>query len=64
PLRFVLENCVIEEGEPETLRRCKDNGTEGRNGMECGICVKNYNDVRTGDVIEVFEIIEIQRTIA
>ncbi|WP_432214838.1 hypothetical protein, partial [Salmonella enterica] len=37
---------------------------EVRNGMECGIGVKNYNDVRTGDVIEVFEIIEIQRTIA
>ena len=42
----------------------KDDVSEVRNGMECGIGVKNYNDVRTGDVIEVFEIIEIQRTIA
>ncbi len=42
----------------------KDDVNEVRNGMECGIGVKNYNDVRVGDMIEVFEIIEIQRTIA
>ena len=41
-----------------------DDVNEVRNGMECGIGVKNYNDVRVGDMIEVFEIIEIQRTIA
>ncbi len=64
PFRVLRDNLVIYEGELESLRRFKDDVNEVRNGMECGIGVKNYNDVRTGDVIEVFEIIEIQRTIA
>ena len=55
---------VCEEEKKPTLRRFKDDVNEVRNGMECGIGVKNYNDVRVGDMIEVFEIIEIQRTIA
>ncbi|QHB31213.1 translation initiation factor IF-2 [Yersinia canariae] len=64
PIRVLRDNVVIYEGELESLRRFKDDVNEVRNGMECGIGVKNYNDVRTGDVIEVFEIIEIKRTIA
>ncbi|WP_159566049.1 translation initiation factor IF-2 [Budvicia diplopodorum] len=64
PIRVLRENVVIYEGELESLRRFKDDASEVRNGMECGIGVKNYNDVRVGDVIEVFEIIEIKRTIA
>ncbi|MDU6410963.1 MAG: translation initiation factor IF-2 [Yersiniaceae bacterium] len=64
PIRVLRENVVIYEGELESLRRFKDDVSEVRNGMECGIGVKNYNDVRTGDMIEVFETIEIQRTIA
>ncbi|GAA3587004.1 translation initiation factor IF-2 [Gibbsiella greigii] len=64
PIRVLRENVVIYEGELESLRRFKDDVNEVRNGMECGIGVKNYNDVRTGDMIEVFEVIEIQRTIA
>ncbi|MGL9722475.1 translation initiation factor IF-2 [Sodalis sp. (in: enterobacteria)] len=63
-IRVLRENVVIYEGELESLRRFKDDVSEVRNGMECGIGVKNYNDVRSGDVIEVFETIEIQRTIA
>lgn len=63
PIRVLRDNVVIYEGELESLRRFKDDVSEVRNGMECGIGVKNYNDVRTGDVIEVFEIIEIKRTI-
>ncbi|GAA3913355.1 translation initiation factor IF-2 [Gibbsiella dentisursi] len=63
PIRVLRENVVIYEGELESLRRFKDDVNEVRNGMECGIGVKNYNDVRTGDMIEVFEVIEIQRTI-
>ncbi|MGY5955268.1 translation initiation factor IF-2 [Kosakonia sp. BK9b] len=63
PIRVLRDNVVIYEGELESLRRFKDDVNEVRNGMECGIGVKNYNDVRTGDMIEVFEIIEIQRTI-
>ena len=63
PIRVLRDNVVIYEGELESLRRFKDDVNEVRNGMECGIGVKNYNDVRTGDMIEVFEVIEIQRTI-
>ncbi|QTF09987.1 translation initiation factor IF-2 [Brenneria izadpanahii] len=63
-IRVLRDNVVIYEGELESLRRFKDDVNEVRSGMECGIGVKNYNDVRAGDVIEVFETIEIKRTIA
>ncbi len=63
PIRVLRDNIVIYEGELESLRRFKDDVNEVRNGMECGVGVKNYNDVRPGDMIEVFEIIEIKRTI-
>lgn len=63
PIRVLRDNVVIYEGELESLRRFKDDVNEVRNGMECGIGVKNYNDVRTGDMIEVFEVIEVKRTI-
>lgn len=63
PIRILRDNVVIYEGELESLRRFKDDVNEVRNGMECGIGVRNYNDVRIGDVIEVFETIEIKRTI-
>ncbi|KAE9527450.1 translation initiation factor IF-2 [Testudinibacter aquarius] len=63
PIRVLRDNVVIYEGELESLRRFKDDVNEVRNGMECGIGVKNYNDVRVGDQIEVFETIEIKRTI-
>ncbi|WP_122036673.1 translation initiation factor IF-2 [Aliivibrio sp. EL58] len=63
PIRVLRDNIVIYEGELESLRRFKDDVAEVKNGYECGIGVKNYNDVRAGDQIEVFEIIEIQRTL-
>ncbi|AWX15166.1 translation initiation factor IF-2 [Mergibacter septicus] len=63
PIRVLRDNVVIYEGELESLRRFKDDVNEVRNGMECGIGVKNYNDVRVGDQIEVFETVEVKRTI-
>ena len=63
PISVLRDNVVIYEGELESLRRFKDDVAEVRNGMECGIGVKNYNDVRPGDMIEVFQVIEVQRTI-
>ncbi|ALO35037.1 translation initiation factor IF-2 [Colwellia sp. MT41] len=63
PIRVLRENVVIYEGELESLRRFKDDVQEVRNGTECGIGVKNYNDVRVGDQIEVFETIEVKRTL-
>ncbi|WP_265499006.1 MULTISPECIES: EF-Tu/IF-2/RF-3 family GTPase, partial [Enterobacterales] len=62
-IRVLRDNVVIYEGELESLRRFKDDVNEVRNGYECGIAVKNYNDVREGDQIEVYETIEIQRTL-
>jgi len=63
PIRVLRDNVVIYEGELESLRRFKDDVPEVRKGTECGIGVKNYNDVRVGDQIEVFETVEIKRTL-
>ncbi len=63
PIRVLRDNVVIYEGELESLRRFKDAVEEVRMGTECGIAVKNYNDVRPGDQIEVFERIEVARTL-
>lgn len=61
PIRVLRENVVIYEGVLESLRRFKDDVAEVRAGMECGIGVKNYNDVRVGDQIEVFEKVAVAR---
>lgn len=63
PIRVLRDNVVIYEGELESLRRFKEDVNEVRNGMECGIGVKNYNDVKAKDQIEVFERIEVARTL-
>lgn len=62
PIRVLRDNVVIYEGTLESLRRFKDDVLEVRQGIECGIGVKNYNDVKIGDLIEVFETIEVKRT--
>ena len=63
PIRVLRDNTVIFEGELESLRRFKENVDEVRNGNECGIGVKAYNDIKPGDQIECFERIEVQRTL-
>ena len=63
PIRVLRDNIVIYEGELESLRRFKDDVQDVRMGIECGIGVKNYNDVRVGDQIEVFETVEIKRSL-
>ncbi|OLS62480.1 translation initiation factor IF-2 [Pseudomonas putida] len=63
PIRVLREDVVIFEGELESLRRFKDDASEVRNGMECGIGVKSYNDVKIGDKIEVFEKVQVARTL-
>jgi len=63
PIRVLRDNTVIFQGELESLRRFKENVDEVRNGMECGIGVKQYNDVKAGDQIECFERIEVARTL-
>ena len=63
PIRVLREDVVIFEGELESLRRFKDDVAEVRNGMECGIAVKSYNDVKVGDKIEVFEKVQVARSL-
>jgi translation initiation factor IF-2 len=63
PIRVLRDSVVVYEGELESLRRFKDDVGEVRSGTECGIGVKNYNDVKAGDQIEVFERIEVARSI-
>lgn len=63
PIRVLRDNVVIYEGELESLRRFKDDVKEVRQGMECGIGVKDYNDVKVGDQIEVFKRYEVKRTL-
>ncbi len=62
-IRVLRDNVVIYEGELESLRRFKDDVNEVRNGTECGIGVKNYTDVKSGDKIEVFDVREVARKI-
>tara|TARA_R110002110_G_scaffold147129_1_gene337296 strand:- start:112214 stop:114718 length:2505 start_codon:yes stop_codon:yes gene_type:complete len=63
PIRVLRDDVVIYEGELESLRRFKDEANEVRNGMECGIGVKNYTDVKVGDKIEVYETKEVARSL-
>ena len=63
PIRVLREDIVIYEGELESLRRFKDDMSEVRAGMECGIGVKSYNDVKVGDKIEVFEKVQVARSL-
>ncbi|WWF45017.1 translation initiation factor IF-2 [Pseudomonas trivialis] len=63
PIRVLREDIVIFEGELESLRRFKDDASEVRAGMECGIGVKSYNDVKPGDKIEVYEKVQVARSL-
>ena len=63
PIRVLRDQIVIYEGELESLRRFKEDVSDVKMGMECGIGVRNYNDVKSGDQIEVFERVHIQRSV-
>lgn len=63
PIRVLRDDIVIFEGELESLRRFKDDAADVRAGMECGIGVKSYNDVKVGDKIEVFEKVQVARSL-
>lgn len=63
PIRVLRDNVVIYEGELESLRRFKDDVNEVKSGMECGIGVKNYNDVKAGDQIEIYERVQVKRSL-
>ncbi len=63
PIRILRDNVVMHEGEIHSLRRFKEDATEVRNGMECGIGIKNYTNIRVGDLIEVYERTSVARSI-
>lgn len=63
PVRVLRDDVVIFQGELNSLRRFKDDVQEVRNGMECGMGVKDYNDIKVGDKIEVYEIKQVQRSL-
>jgi translation initiation factor IF-2 len=64
PIRVLRDDVVIFEGELESLRRFKEDANEVKAGLECGIGVKSYNDVKVGDQIEVYERVEVARKFA
>ena len=63
PIRVLRDNTVIYEGELESLRRFKEDVKEVKSGTECGIGVKDYNDIKAGDQIEVYKRTEIKRSV-
>ena len=62
-VRVLRENVVIHTGELDTLKRFKDDAREVKAGFECGLSLKNYNDIQVGDQLEVFEVVEVARTL-
>jgi translation initiation factor IF-2 len=63
-VRLLRDDVVIHEGMLKTLKRFKDEVKEVKEGMECGMAFENYDDIKNGDIIECFEIIEEQRELA
>ncbi|MEN8664650.1 MAG: EF-Tu/IF-2/RF-3 family GTPase, partial [Polycyclovorans sp.] len=63
PIRVLRDNTVIYEGTLESLRRFKDDVNKVEAGTECGIGVKDYNDVKVGDQIECFQRFEVKRSV-
>jgi translation initiation factor IF-2 len=62
-VRLLRNNVVIHTGELESLKRFKDDAREVKEGFECGLNLKNFNDIIEGDLLEVFEIQEVARTL-
>ena len=62
-MRLLRDNVVIFTGELDSLKRFKDDAKEVKEGFECGLNLKNYNDIEVGDMLEFFEIKEVARTL-
>jgi translation initiation factor IF-2 len=62
-VRLLRNNIVVWTGEIDSLKRFKDDAKEVRAGLECGLSLKNYNDIQVGDTLEVFEVQEVARTL-
>ena len=62
-VRLLRDSVVLHEGELDSLKRFKDDAREVKAGFECGLSLKNFNDIKEGDQIEVFEVVEVARTL-
>ena len=62
-IRLLRDNVVIHEGELDSLKRFKDDVREVKAGFECGLSLKGYNDIKVGDQLEVYEVVEVARTL-
>ena len=62
-VRVLRDNVVVHDGELDSLKRFKDDVREVKGGFECGLSIKNWNDVQKGDQLEVYEIVEVSRTL-
>jgi translation initiation factor IF-2 len=62
-VRLLRDNVVIHTGELDSLKRFKDDVREVKGGFECGLSLKNYDDIKEGDQLEAFEIVEVSRTL-
>ena len=63
-MRLLRDNVVVHDGELDSLKRFKDDVREVKAGFECGLSLKNYNDVQKGDQLEVYEIVEVSDAVA
>jgi translation initiation factor IF-2 len=62
-VRLLRDNVVIHDGELESLKRFKDDAREVKAGFECGLSLKNFDDIKVGDQIEAYEVVEVARTL-
>ena len=62
-VRVLRDNVVIHDGELDSLKRFKDDVREVKAGFECGLSLKNYNDIKEGDQLEAYEVLEVARTL-
>jgi translation initiation factor IF-2 len=62
-IRLLRESVVIYTGELDSLKRFKDDVREVKSGFECGLSLKNYNDIAVGDQLEAFEVVEVERSL-
>jgi len=62
-VRLLRDNVVIHDGELDSLKRFKDDVREVKSGFECGLSLRNFNDIEKGDQLEVYEIVEVSRTL-
>jgi translation initiation factor IF-2 len=62
-VRLLRNNVIIHTGELDSLKRFKDDVKEVKNNFECGLSLKNYNEIEVGDILEVYEVVEVARTL-